>query len=134
MAKLLLLITSALLSACAVSAQAGQYGQVKKNNLFYIYQRSCALVLISILSVVVKVGRVRLPVLMVGPARISMTGTLNAFLEALPLEVEDRRFYRTNLALSLMTLSSRSTTKTTTASGGSETLAPGYSFIRAVVG
>lgn len=44
-----------------------------------------------------KVGQVRPPVLMVGPARISMTGTLNAFLEALPLEVplevEDRKFY-----------------------------------------
>jgi len=47
--------------------------------------------------VVAKVGQVRPPVLMVGPARISMTGTLNAFLEALPLEVplevEDRKFY-----------------------------------------
>ena len=46
---------------------------------------------------VAKVGQVRPPVLMVGPARISMTGTLNAFLEALPLEVplevEDRKFY-----------------------------------------
>jgi len=47
--------------------------------------------------VVAKVGQVRPPVLMVGPARISMTGTLNAFLEALPLEVplevEGRKFY-----------------------------------------
>lgn len=46
---------------------------------------------------VAKVGQVRPPVLMVGPARISMTGTLNAFLEALPLEVplevEGRKFY-----------------------------------------
>jgi len=50
---------------------------------------------------------------MVGPARISMTGTLNAFLEALllevPLEVEDRKFYVNSAGQTLrclMTLSS----------------------------
>jgi len=61
--------------------------------VFLYSQRLCI-----ILSVVAKVGQVRPPVLMVGPARTSMTGTLNAFLEALPLEVlplevEDRKFY-----------------------------------------
>jgi len=63
--------------------------------------------------VVAKVGQVRPPVLMVGPARISMTGTLNAFLEALPLEapleVEDRKFYVNSAGQTLrclMTLSS----------------------------
>lgn len=59
---------------------------------------SCSQQLCLILSVVARAGQAQLRVLMVGPARISMTGTLNAFLEAvhqqpLPLEVEDRKFH-----------------------------------------
>jgi len=88
--------------------------------------------------VVAKIGQVRPPVLMVGPARISMTGTLNAFLEALPLEVplevEDRKFYVNSAGQTSRCLMTVFRSTTTTASGGSETLVPGYSFIRAVVG